>query len=84
MSKLDKTIERLKSKPKDFTYSEAKRVLESFGYKEYSKGKTSGSRVIFSNESKDAILLHKPHPGNELKLYVVEQLLDFLSDRGLI
>jgi hypothetical protein len=84
MSKLEKTIERLKSRPKDFTYSEAKRILESFGYNEYNKGKTSGSRVIFSNEDKDSILLHKPHPGNELKLYVIDQLIDFLSDRGLI
>jgi len=84
MSKKNKAIERLKRQPKNFTYSEAKNLLESFGYMEYSKGKTSGARVIFLNNDKDSILIHKPHPGNVLKAYVVEQLIDFLSERGLL
>ena len=32
MSKKEKIIERLKSKPKDFTYDEAKQVLNIFGF----------------------------------------------------
>lgn len=47
MSKLEKEIERLKSKPKDFTYDELKIILNNFGFIENNKGKTSGSRVKF-------------------------------------
>lgn len=42
MSKKDKLIERLKSKPKDFTYDELKVLLNYLGFYENSKGKTSG------------------------------------------
>ena len=45
MSKKEKLINRLKTKPKDFTYNEAKTLLESVGFVESNKGKTSGSRV---------------------------------------
>ena len=34
MSKLEKEIERLKSKPKDFTYDELKYLLNKFGFVE--------------------------------------------------
>lgn len=39
MSRKEKIIKRLKSKPKDFTYEEAKKVLSIFGFTEYNKGK---------------------------------------------
>ena len=52
MSKLEKEIERLKSKPKDYTYEEVKSLLNKLGYIEYNKGKTSGSRVRFRNKEK--------------------------------
>ena len=50
MSKIEKAIERLKSRPKDFTYDEMKMILNNFGFIEYNKGKTSGSRVEFRDE----------------------------------
>lgn len=39
MSKLEKQIERLKSKPKDYTYDEANRLLNNLGFYENNKGK---------------------------------------------
>jgi len=48
------------------------------------KGKTSGSRIIFSNQEHGSILLHKPHPGNALKRYQVKQLITLLAEEGLI
>lgn len=47
MSKLEKAKERISSRPKDYTYSEAKTLLKQLGFDEYLKGKTSGSRVKF-------------------------------------
>ena len=85
MSKEDKLIKRLLSKPKDFTYNELRRILIHLGYIESQSGKTSGSRVAFiNNETKHIIRLHKPHPSNELKQYQIEQLIEELDLRRLV
>ena len=84
MSQKDKLIKKLRQSPKNFTLDEAEALL---GYLEYSrsdKGKTSGSRVIFSREGFPPILMHKPHPQKELKIYQVKQLLELLEQEGLI
>ena len=85
MSKLEKEIERLESKPKDFTYHEAKKILNNLGFIEDNKGKTSGSRVIFKNyDLNKKIELHKPHPRNVLKVYQVSELLKILKEWGIL
>lgn len=38
----------------------------------------------FSCKGHGTILLHKPHPGNELKGYQVQQLIDTLEQEELI
>ena len=83
MSKLEKAKERIRSKPKDYTYNEAKYLLSQLGFKEYNKGKTSGSRVKFyRKEDQKVILLHKPHPGNIMPVGATVDLADFLFDLG--
>ena len=84
MSKLEKEIKRLQSKPKDFTYDEAKRILNNFGFYENNKGKTSGSRVVFINKNNTKIDLHKPHPKNTLKTYQINKLLQKLKELEVI
>ncbi|MEZ3577857.1 MAG: type II toxin-antitoxin system HicA family toxin [Muribaculaceae bacterium] len=83
MSKKEKLIARLLSRPKDFLYDEAKTLLQYFDFIENHKGKTSGSRVEFIRGN-DTILLHKPHPSGELKSYQIKQLIDFLKELKLI
>lgn len=85
MTKHDKLIKRFKSQPKDFTYDEMKSFLNRFGYVEETKGKTSGSRVIFYNEElQHSIFLHKPHPGNIIKSYLMKYVEDELTAKGFI
>ena len=84
MSRLEKEIERLKSKPKDYTYDEAKSLLNKLGFYEYNKGKTSGSRVEFKDPYGMKIILHRPHPSNILKTYQVNKIIKDLKERGLI
>lgn len=84
MSKLEKEIERLKSKPKDYTYEEAKSLLNKLGYIENNKGMTSGSRIAFVNNNNMKIELHRPHPNNIVKLYKVKDILEKLKERGEI
>ncbi len=78
MSKGEKLMKRLLAYPKDFTYGELKTLLLSLGYNEV---QGTGSRVCFSKDN-HKIKLHKPHPGNLLKSYQVELIVDALSANG--
>lgn len=84
MSKIEKEIERLKSKPKDFTYNEAKNLLNNLGFYENNKGKTSGSRVVFVNHNDIKMEIHKPHPSNILKPYQVKIILNRLIELEVV
>ena len=84
MGQKEKLIQRLKFKPKDFTFDEAETLLKYLSYVRSDKGKTSGSRVMFISEEHEAILLHKPHPQKELKAYQIKQLIEVLEQEGLI
>ena len=80
MSKTDKLLEKFKSNPSDFTWIELVKILNHLGYFEKtSKGKTGGSRVKFVNEATDIINLHKPHPSNIVKQYVIKQIIEKLE-----
>ena len=84
MGQKEKLIQRLKTKPKDFTFDEAETLLGYLSYVRSNKGKTSGSRVMFISEGHETVLLHKPHPQKELKVYQVKQLIEILEQEGLI
>lgn len=82
MSSRQKMLNRLLLRPKDYTYSELRTLLSKLGYMEDNKGKTSGSRVSFYNKQKKVVSVHKPHPGNELKRYVIDLIIDSLRRNG--
>lgn len=83
MSKLEKAKERLKSIPKDYSYTEAKYLLGQLGFLETNKGRTSGSRVKFFRASDGkSILLHKPHPSDIMIYKSVFGLAKFLENIG--
>ena len=85
MGQKDKLIQKVKSLPKDFTFDDAEALLGYLGYHRCNKGKTSGSRVMFtSDKNSTKILLHKPHPRKELLQYQIQQLLEQLEQEGLI
>lgn len=85
MSKLEKQIKRLQSKPKDFTYDELKNILNNLGFDENNRGKTSGSRVVFENKDfNKKIEIHKPHPKNIIKIYQINEVLRLLKEWGIL
>lgn len=86
MSKKEKLIKRLLSKPADFTFEELETLLGYFGYYIKNSGKTGGSRVAFvsASDQYDYIRLHKPHPKNVLKPYQVEGIIADLKERSLL
>ncbi|MBV9762299.1 MAG: type II toxin-antitoxin system HicA family toxin [Acidobacteriaceae bacterium] len=57
--------------------------MAGFGYTETAPGKTAGSRRRFVHPDREPIILHKPHPGNELKAYQVTQIVAYLKEEGL-
>jgi len=80
MSKIEKLLLKFKSVPKDLTWDELIKILNYYSYYEKSvKGKTGGSRRKFVNENLDIISLHKPHPRNIVKQYVIRQLIEKLE-----
>ena len=84
MGQKEKLIQRLKSRPRDFTFNEAETLLGYLSYRRLDKGKTSGSRVAFVSDDHAPILLHKPHPRKELLAYQIKQLIDTLEQEGLL
>ncbi|MEK9628343.1 MAG: type II toxin-antitoxin system HicA family toxin [Nitrospinota bacterium] len=84
MSRKEKLIKRLLGRPKDLTWEELTALLKSLGYRESKKAKTGGSRRRFTHESKPSINLHKPHPKNIVKMYVIREVIEFLEREELL
>jgi len=74
MSKKEKLLKKFLEIPpkKDLTFEELATLLLSCGYEKI-EGK--GSAVKFYHEEKDNLInLHKPHPSNILKTYLIKQI----------
>ena len=84
LSKREKLLERLLSHPANFSFAELTTLLGHFGYYSASGSKTGGSRVSFTDWKGDYIRIHKPHPRDILKPYQVEDIIDSLTERGLL
>jgi len=81
MTQVDKIINRFLQTPplKDLTFEELTKVMAHYSYLLDEKG--SGSRVLYFNEeTKDKLRIHKPHPGNILKTYVVKIVQEKLKE----
>jgi hypothetical protein len=85
VSRHDKLLARLRTRPTDFTFAELRTLLRGLGYVELATGKTGGSRVAFHNpDTKHMIRLHRPHPARQMKRYQVEEVLAELVRIGAI
>lgn len=81
MSKKDKLLGRLFTRPIDFEWAELRTLLIGLGYEEIG-GK--GSRVKFYNLKLESLInLHKPHPGNIIKQYLIQQIIEKLEEKGI-
>lgn len=81
MSQKDVLIERLQSRPANFTIDELDSLMRKCGCKKVSRGKTSGSAIAYVHEKTGRKLrLHSPHPQKELKKYMIDLTIEFLSE----
>lgn len=83
MSKIKKLKEKLLNGSSSFTFEELKTLLSALDFTLYNKGKTSGSRLCFVKDD-IMIILHRPHPRNELKKYQIKEIRDILLREGLL
>jgi len=80
MSKKEKLLRKFLGIPprKDLTFNELDTLLVSCGF---IKIDGVGSSVKFYNKEKNVLInLHKPHPSNILKVYLVKQIQLKLSE----
>jgi len=82
MSRQEKLLERLQSRPSDFEWSEVVSLLKKLGY-ELLHGSGS-SRKFVNREKKSIIMLHEPHPQTVLKDYALKIIIAELKERGII
>ncbi len=82
MSKQDKAIERLVTKPTDFTWNELVSLMTSFGYELKTTG--GSGRKFIHRDTRATHFIHQPHPRKVLKPYQVRDLIAFLLDTGQI
>ena len=80
MSRKDKLLKKFLQIPikKDLTFTELETLLLSCGFV---KLEGSGSAVKFFNKEKDLLInLHKPHPSDILKVYIVKQIREKIEE----
>ncbi len=85
MNKKEKLIKRFRTLPRDFTFDETVALFQLYGFTLENKGATSSSRVKFYNEAdKNAYIMHKPHPSNIIKGYMMRDILNYLIKNDYI
>jgi len=80
MSKKEKLLKKFLQTPikKDLTFAELATLLLACGYV---KIEGNGSAVKFFNKEKDSLInLHKPHPSDILKTYIIKQIQEKLKE----
>lgn len=85
MNKRSKLIQRFRTLPRDFTFEEMVTIFRGCGFILSNKGATSGSRIEFVNETDgNSYIMHKPHPSNIIKGYVMRQVYAYLEVNGYL
>jgi hypothetical protein len=82
VSKREKLLRRIASKPKDFTWSELVSLMTALGF---DMEKSSGSgRKFFLKETGAVLFIHEPHPAKVLKPYQVKDAITLLERAGIL
>lgn len=82
MSRREKAILRLLSKPKDFTWEELVTVMTASGYELKTTG--GSGRKFIHTKTGSTMFIHQPHPSNVLKAYQVKEAIEELMESGCL
>lgn len=78
-SKHRKTLAAISAKVKALSYRDVKGLLLALGVVVEER---EGSRVALKSGG-DCLVIHRPHPGKEIKAYQVKQLKEFFEQLGI-
>lgn len=81
MSRKKKLLDRLQERPSDFTWDEALRLLKQCNFVQLNN---DGSRRKFRHTSGVKLAIHEPHPGNIVKKYALDDIIEALRNAGEI
>ena len=82
MTQHEKLLAKLRNPGATWVWDDLCKLLIGLGYRRL---EGAGSRIKFDNgKALDLINLHRPHPGNEVKAYVVRQVREKLQTGGLL
>lgn len=81
MSKHEKLLKRLGSRPKDFTWAELVSLMKALGY-ELERSSGSGRKFVHPG-TESTLFIHEPHPAKLLKAYQVRDAIYFLTKEGV-
>lgn len=84
MSRKDKLIEKLLSRPKTFTWGDATALMKACGFTLLSARGGGSGRMFVHNVTRQKVRLHEPHPQNTLLPYMVRELVNALTEAGEI
>jgi len=83
MSIIEKSMERLKSIPRDYKWEELFPIMRRFDYA-YQKAEGSRRKFKHSCDEKFDIDLHEPHRNRPMKKYALEIIVEKLKQAGKI
>ncbi len=83
MTRAEKLIETFLGCEGPYPYRDFVRLLEFLGYVNRGAGGGSGRKFVHAG-TRHIIRFHEPHPGNEIKPYLVRQVREQLQERGLL
>ncbi len=76
MSRLQKAVARLLTKPSDYTCDELLAMMVALGYELRTSG--GSGRKFFDPATKALFFVHEPHPSKILKAYQIRAVVQFL------
>lgn len=79
MTASEKLTQELRSQPRTWKWRKAKRLARQLGCEIMN---LSGSSRAMIHPSGRKLVIHEPHPGNELKAYQVRKLKAFFEEEG--
>ncbi len=82
MSKREKLLKRLASRPTDFGWAELVSLMTSLDF-EMERASGSGRKFVHP-ATESTLFIHEPHPAKVLKSYQVRDAIDFLTKEGML
>ena len=85
MNKKEKLVKRFRTLPKDFTFEEVEAL---FWWLWFHVGEQRFhvrlTRKVLNKKDQNTYIMHKPHPNNIIKGYMLRDILNYLLNNGYI